>query len=455
MFKTVSCVPVANRVTFENRGCAKDANRSESGELGLRLGVCFTFLIAVVLFLFLAKERIKKFHRKYKTVYRDAVLTLKILVDFTQVQVSLPTMLPMLDLPKSYRTFLENFSVVNMDILPLLGFNCVVPFPYTSTVLVATLLPIAVIVVTLLLYLCSLRGIQAKLKSMKKEMEHDLLLKLWSIFDFDQSGTLDQTELEHLVKKLSHHNNKKLSPQTIQNMMVDLGGNGNETTKQQFLEAAKVSYDSNTTAKDIQIVLQADSTYSWILKQDSVSHHVGTAVQIMLLFHAPVSAKSFAYFDCRPIGKYAYMHKDYNVECSSEEYKGYMSVALLLMIGFALGVPFVIGGYIFCRRKHLQSPEVIQRVGFLYPRYRPGAEAWDVFELLRKMILTGALILAPGFSRTALSILVGVGVGWLVDCCWLMSFLMPFSFSLLFLKLLIACFRCCCRYCRRRCSSTC
>ena len=83
-----------------------------------------------------------------------------------------------------------------------------------------------------------------------------------------------------------------------------------------------------------------------------------------------------------------------------------MPVALALLFGFALGMPFVIGGYIFLHRKNLQTPAVIQRVGFLYPRYRPGAEAWDVFELLRKMILTGALILAPGFSRIALSILV-------------------------------------------------
>ena len=292
-----------------------------------------------------------------------------------------------------------------MDILPLLGFDCVVPFPYTATVLVATLLPIAVIVATLLLYVCSLKGIHNKIKSISKEKQHNLMLKLWTIFDFDQSGTLDQTELEQLVQVLSRKN-KKLPNQAIQNMMLDLGGNGNYTTKQQFLDAATLSHDSKATAKDIQIILQADSTYSWILKQNLVSSHVGTAVQIMLVFHAPIAAKSFAYFDCRSIGMYKYMHKDYNIECSSVEYLSYMPVALALLFGFALGMPFVIGAYIFLHRKNLQTPAVIQRVGFLYPRYRPGAEAWDVFELLRKMILTGALILAPGFSRIALSILV-------------------------------------------------
>jgi hypothetical protein len=382
--------------------------KCQQGEFGTRLGIVFAFFIILVLLLFLAKERIKKFHKKYKPVYRDAVMVVKILISFSQVQLSLPTIMPNLDYPKSYRTFMESFSFVNMDVVPLLGFNCVVPFPYTFTVLVAAVLPIAVIVVTFLLYLSALIGTNAKVKALSKESQHNLLLELWSIFDFDQSGTLDQQELEQLVKILSRKskNTRKTTTKGIQTMMLDLGGNGNETTKHQFLEAAKISYDANNPAKPIQIILQADSTYLWILKHNLVTSYVGTAVQILLLFHAPISAKSFAYFDCRPIGMYKYMHKDYNIECNSPEYVQFLPVALVLMVGFAFGVPFIIGSYIFFYRKHLQSPAVVQRIGFLYPRYRPGTEAWDVFELLRKMILTGALILAPGFSRTALSILV-------------------------------------------------
>merc|ERR1712166_1712869 len=97
-------------------------------------------------------------------------------------------------------------------------------------------------------YRCSSKGIQSEIKSMSKEKQHDLMLKLWAIFDFDRSGTLDQTELEHLVHVLSRKNKQKLSNQAIRNMMLDLGGNGNETTKRQFLDAAKFSHDSNATA---------------------------------------------------------------------------------------------------------------------------------------------------------------------------------------------------------------
>lgn len=47
----------------------------------------------------------------------------------------------------------------------------------------------------------------------------------------------------------------------------------------------------------------------------------------------------------------------------------------------------------------LKNAHVVARYGFLYSAYRPDAYRWDVFELLRKLFLTGVVMLiSPGTS---------------------------------------------------------
>jgi hypothetical protein len=132
-------------------------------------------------------------------------------------------------------------------------------------------------------------------------------------------------------------------------------------------------------------------------------------VQILLIFHSPISAKAFYYFDCHRLAKNtSFLRHDYNVECWAEKWVAFLPFALVLLIGFAVAVPFLLGLVLWSKRATLHTPAVRQNLGFLYNRYQKGAEFWEVHELFRKMLLTGLLVYLPSTTRTAAAILICV-----------------------------------------------
>ena len=97
-------------------------------------------------------------------------------------------------------------------------------------------------------------------------------------------------------------------------------------------------------------------------------------VQILLLFHAPISSKSFLYFDCDQIGASTYLRRDYSTECFSERWLAFLPFALALMLSFAVLLPLVLGVTIFKHRADLHTPATRQLIGWLYPRFHRGTE---------------------------------------------------------------------------------
>ena len=94
------------------------------------------------------------------------------------------------------------------------------------------------------------------------------------------------------------------------------------------------------------------------------------------------------------------------MECFTGVWKSYFPLALFLLFFFAIGVPFVLTGFMIYHRHNLKSPAIRQRVGFLMARYRSGVQWWEVFEVTRKMTLTGLLIYFPGAIRSAIAVLI-------------------------------------------------
>jgi hypothetical protein len=132
-------------------------------------------------------------------------------------------------------------------------------------------------------------------------------------------------------------------------------------------------------------------------------------VQILLIFHSPISAKAFYYFDCHRLAENtSFLRHDYNVECWKDQWYAFLPFALVLLIGFAVAVPLLLGLVLWSKRATLHTPAVRQNLGFLYNRYQKGAEFWEVHELFRKMLLTGLLVYLPSTTRTAAAILICV-----------------------------------------------
>ena len=150
-------------------------------------------------------------------------------------------------------------------------------------------------------------------------------------------------------------------------------------------------------------------------------------VQLFLMIHAPIAAKSFYYFDCHRLGtEKSLLRRDYSLECGGERYNEYLPAALTLLLGFALLLPIMLSGFLFQHRGDLYTPKTRRKIGWLYWRFVNGAEFWEIHELLRKMILTGLLIYLPSKVRSPSAIVV------CTLCCCTLNYFHPHRNKIVF-----------------------
>lgn len=180
------------------------------------------------------------------------------------------------------------------------------------------------------------------------------------------------------------------------------------------LDSNRNTTDNNHEGtKDITIgqFVSIRKSMLWIKQNQLFSLCASTCTQLLLLLHAPVSAKSFYYFDCHVLGEDAeLLRRDYSLNCKSQRYEKILPVAFALLFGFAILLPLVLGIQIFKHWNELHIPATKSRIGWLYPRFVHGAEFWEIHEVIRKMFLTGIIVYFP----TNIRALVAVWICWLL-----------------------------------------
>ena len=92
----------------------------------------------------------------------------------------------------------------------------------------------------------------------------------------------------------------------------------------------------------------------------------------------------------------SYLHTDYSLDCDSAEYKRVANWAYGLIALWPAGIPLFYFALLFSSHgaiKH-RAPTVLARArGFLYSEYAPSFFLWEPIELLRKLTLTGFVLL--------------------------------------------------------------
>ena len=84
---------------------------------------------------------------------------------------------------------------------------------------------------------------------------------------------------------------------------------------------------------------------------------------------------------CHRIGQHAmasFLRRDYAIRCASAEYYAFVPVAVILLLGFAAGLPLSLLGLLVSHRRELHTPTTKLRMGFLYRHLRNGVEWWDI-----------------------------------------------------------------------------
>ena len=113
-----------------------------------------------------------------------------------------------------------------------------------------------------------------------------------------------------------------------------------------------------------------------------------------------------------PLKQVEFMKRDTSVECGTEEHD-----SIRLLAGFLIGV-WPLGSLLLfssllipCGRSiRTRSPSALAlATAFLHREYKPKWYWWEVFELARKLVLTGALLLIPekrAFLRIVVATLI-------------------------------------------------
>jgi hypothetical protein len=140
----------------------------------------------------------------------------------------------------------------------------------------------------------------------------------------------------------------------------------------------------------------------------------------MLLFMAypGVSLKIMALFKCRDIEGKQWLAIDMRLRCYDSRWAGYAAYGLVMGVVYVVGLPVVVLFMLWRRRGTLFGPSTSiavaatrARYGFLYEVYGPTAWWWEVEELVRKLLLSAAVVLFEDGSPLQVTLAVLVS-GW-------------------------------------------
>ena len=258
---------------------------------------------------------------------------------------------------------------------------------------------------------------------------------LFALMDKDHSGNLDAKELGIILEYLNPKLGYKRSTERARDIISTLDVRDTAMiSKHAFVSAvvegrlAKLSrslahreqslHESAATAVTAADAAESGSgsgdnhcptTSSWIyrIEADRIrSIHQSVVINIMLLFHAPISKRVFLFFNTHTLENRRFLRVDYSMEYGSPRWKAFLPYVLIVAIAYTAGLPLYILSRLCLNRKSLHSPRIESVYGFLYTRYVNGAEMWEVHEIMRKMVLCGLLVYLDPVTRAAVSAII-------------------------------------------------
>merc|ERR1712166_462316 len=173
------------------------------------------------------------------------------------------------------------------------------------------------------------------------------------------------------------------------------------------------------------VVLMKHSKTSKYTKESATTRLYSLLFMVVYSLYTGVSTKLFRLFKCRLIQNEWYLTADYSIFCSGDEYDTYVLFASIGIGLFTFGIPLFIYILLHCNKKYLHEstcPEkelykhikVEKEYGSIYRDYTENNYFFDLLDLGRRLLLTGALILVGSQSNTQ------IFLGALLCLLWLL-----------------------------------
>jgi hypothetical protein len=141
-----------------------------------------------------------------------------------------------------------------------------------------------------------------------------------------------------------------------------------------------------------------------------------------------VSTRIFRLFKCADIQGTWYLTSDYTVTCFEGKWTASSILAYVCMVVFVVGIP--LGQFVILYRNrhyideatctdtivaHRRHIRVVQQYGSLFKDYNVQCYYYDLIDLLRRLVLTGGLIMVGGDENSVAQVFLGI----LVSMMWL------------------------------------
>jgi CRP-like cAMP-binding protein len=396
----------------------------------------------------------KSKYSQYRNLWIDVLRIGNVMVTFYQVNSSLPSVIE-LQWPENFVAFIAVFDWVNIDILSLLGADCIGNFDFRTSFVIMLFLPVSIVVLALVDYKCERRSLAKRLANMssddKELYERESLHLLFQLADRDNSGHIDPSELAVILKQLGWTTDLE----TAKAVMASIPG-VRKSSEGYFASLPESAFVASMVAGQVTMLLakakiprkrvrtlvrkktamqrastllargekhkqtlnpsqeklevktlsDSDKLVAWTMRRKHVSNALSGATQLLLLAHTPVSRKVFQYFHFNDIAGKRFLRADYRLLSDSDEWSAFLPVVTIVLLLFTIGLPGLIGKYLWTHSHELYSTSVIQRVGFLYSAYNRGAEFWQLHDVILKSVLTGMLIYVPSNARASVGLLI-------------------------------------------------
>ena len=158
-----------------------------------------------------------------------------------------------------------------------------------------------------------------------------------------------------------------------------------------------------------------------------ISKAKSTLVTLVFFLYPGLVTRIFVTFKCRTIGGKPYLVADYSQVCYEGEHAVMVTVMVVCMFVYVLGIPLISTLVLYCNKKlmsipaDVDDPQLLLRgekfskvFGALYDAYEPRFWWFEAVIMIQKALLTGGLVLvAPGSSAQVLVGLV-IALGFLI-----------------------------------------
>ena len=145
---------------------------------------------------------------------------------------------------------------------------------------------------------------------------------------------------------------------------------------------------------------------------------------VVYTLYTSVSTSIFRLFDCQEVQGKFYLTADFSVTCYEGMWSVFMFIAIAAIVVYTVGIPLVLYVLLRRNRSHLYAEGcpheelsahalVKRRLGAVYGAYNSHSYFYDLIDLMRRLLLTGGLIILGESSN------VQIFLGGVVCLCWL------------------------------------